>query len=223
MSVWLTIPSARPVAEAQLCINSWRELGYNVALIRQGDPLEGCDIQISTHTYMGYPKSINLLSKLVLAHDDGAEWMVIGGDDYYPDPRLKACNIAHMCNVRFKDTYGVMQPTGDREHGGVIDTAAASAWIGRDWCRRAYGGRGPLPSCYYHYYTDTELQEVAILQDVFHQDQSIFQEHRHWTREFKPAPSFMAEAISMTKDDRDVFHSRRITGFPGHGPLPLQV
>ena len=35
-----------------------------------------------------------------------------------------------------------MQPTGDRFAQGQIDRIAGSAWIGREFARRAYGGNG---------------------------------------------------------------------------------
>lgn len=44
MSVWFTIPSARPPEEAEKCLREWRELGYKIALFVDwnppGQPLE---------------------------------------------------------------------------------------------------------------------------------------------------------------------------------------
>ena len=61
MSVWLTIPSARPPAVARVCINAWKAQGYKVAVVRdQVDDLAyEADHPIIGDPYSGYSKSCN--------------------------------------------------------------------------------------------------------------------------------------------------------------------
>ena len=224
MSVWYTIPSCLPRLEATRCFEAWKEMGYKVAILRQGEPLEArvCDIQVPTPFYQGYPVSVNSLVACVLGEDPHCEWVVYGGDDYYPDTTRTARQIAQECCDWFegihpgKPTMGVMQPTGDRSMEGEIDTAAASPWIGREFCTTIYGGRGPLWMGYWHYYTDRELQEVALLQGVFQQRRDLTQLHRHWTRlPGGSPPSHLWEPIARMGKDRDLFYRRKADGFPG--------
>ena len=44
---WLTIPSCRPVAEAAPRLAKWKQQGFAIALLRQGDPID-CDMSIPT-------------------------------------------------------------------------------------------------------------------------------------------------------------------------------
>lgn len=223
MNVWYVIPSCRPVKEAWPVIQQWRNLGYKVALLRQGERIP-CELAIYTEQYLGYAQSINTLVKHVLAADRNAAWIVTGGDDYWPDENHYARRIGRDCLVHFDGTYGIMQPTGDRYGNGYIDTAAASPWMGRQWCERMYGGRGPLCEQYRHMFTDQELQEVAQKLGVFWQRQDITQIHDHWTRkENSICPPFLAEVTfgKTNKRDRATFLQRRAVGFPGHEPIQL--
>lgn len=198
-------------------------MGYRVALMRQGERL-GCDLALYTSTYKGYAQSINTLVKHVLVVDKRADWLVIGGDDYWPSNDHNPATVALDCFIRFRSSFGVMQPTGDRYGNGYIDTAAASAWMGREWCERMYQGRGPLCEEYAHMFTDTELQEVAQKLGVFWQRRDITQYHDHWTRkENSTCPTYLEEVThgETNKKDRATYLQRREAGFPGHEPLQL--
>jgi hypothetical protein len=201
MSVWFVIPSKRPLAEANACLDAWQERGYKVAVLREKDDgMLDVDMQIPTAGYIGWARSVNLLLANVMAYDPYADWFVTGGDDYFPDPTKTAEEIAAECKEHFckvngltamatgkllgGKTFGVMQPTGDRwgEKNGeaTIDRIAGSPWMGREFCRRMYHGAGPMYNGYYHNFADEELQQVAQKLGVFWQRRNLIQEHRHW-------------------------------------------
>jgi hypothetical protein len=142
LSVWVTIPSARPVAEVAKWAAAWRERGYRIALWRDfstpagmfkrpvDGPLEGtADIVMGGATYPGYAVAVNSLVRVTMQAEPDPEWFIIAGDDVYPDPNHTAEEIAAQCREHFNDfacgcevtcnnghcgTFGVMQPTGDR-------------------------------------------------------------------------------------------------------------
>jgi hypothetical protein len=154
VSVWLTIPSARRPQEANPILQKWAEKGYQIAVWR--DAFDGsqmlADLWIEGLEYPGYAEAVNRLIRVVMERKADAEWFVIGGDDTLPDPNKPAEEIAAECRFRFynalidpwTETFGVMQPTGDRYAGGQIDRICGSAWIGREFAQRAYQGNGPL-------------------------------------------------------------------------------
>lgn len=208
MSVYLCIPSCRPVAETEDCLQRWRSLGYKIAVLRQGEPVEA-DLLIPTGEYLGWARSTNILARHVLRCDRSATWIVAGGDDYWPVPDLEPETIGSNCAFHFSipytmndgswkgapGTFGVMQPTGDRwgdsesaratygaDRGAVIDRIAGSPWMGREWCERAYLGNGLMWDGYHHLYADEELQEVATMQGVFWQRRDLTQYHNHPAR-----------------------------------------
>lgn len=135
MSVWLTIPSARPAAEIAERIQRWQAQGYRIALWRNGphvaDPLPfltNRDALKASPDYAGWGASINTLIQEIMLYDPSAEWFVGGGDDTDPDATKTANEIARQCSDEFRErhieatgetfnihpTLGVMQPTGDR-------------------------------------------------------------------------------------------------------------
>ena len=139
MSVWLTIPSARPASEIKERLERWRDMGYRIALWRNGphvdDSIE-CDWLFSRPEYHGWGASINFIIERIAEYDTQADWFVGGGDDTDPDPTKRAEEIARECSLHFgiptdrsrqvgvleprhyidqhESTFGVMQPTGDR-------------------------------------------------------------------------------------------------------------
>lgn len=58
-----------------------------------------------------------------------------------------------------------------------------SAWIGREFARRAYGGNGPLWDAYTHMFVDEELKCVAEKNGVYWMRPDLVQLHMHWQRE----------------------------------------
>lgn len=225
MSVWLTIPSARPPAEAERVLTLWRQQGYKIAL--------WCDIQSEVGPknpdywicgdYPGYAKAVNELIKRVAFDYAEAEWFVCAGDDTEPDMGHTAEEIAAQCREHFADiqdaneerdygspTFGVMQPTGDRYgespnhpdprmRSAYIDRVAGSPWIGREFAMRMYGGNGPYWPEYTHMGVDEEIQAVAEKYGVFWQRPDLIHLHRHWARargQVTDMPAFLAKANS---------------------------
>jgi hypothetical protein len=201
MSVWFAIPSARPPEEAEPVLLAWRDRGYKIALARDhGAPRIEDDLPllIFEQAYPGYAIAVNRLVEDILKFDPQCDWIVTGGDDVLPDPNHSAEEIATQCTERFggpfanyghnrpQNTFGVMQPTGDRDFGDAqgpyIDRVAGSPWMGREWCLRANQGKGPLYPGFRHMFVDECLQEVAIKLGVFWQRPDLVQKHEHWGR-----------------------------------------
>lgn len=122
------MPSARPAHEIQPTMKLWRDRGYKIALQRDLDACAFVDISSIKNEYEGYAKAVNGLVKIVLKEDPEAHWIVAAGDDTEPDLVHAAHEIARQCEQHFYalhchvpqehkyslQTYGVMQPTGDR-------------------------------------------------------------------------------------------------------------
>lgn len=251
MSTWFCIPSIR---ENGGTIPLWRSMGYKVACLRQGAPID-VEMQIPTGEYRGWAPSVNILAKWVVEHDPSAEWIVSGGDDYEPDYSKWAEEIALECLGYFCDpspggdrraeTFGVMQPTGDRwgdtpasrrqygeNRGAYIDRIAGSPWIGSEWVKRAYQGNGPMFAGYKHMYADEELKEVAEKLGVYWARRDLIQLHQHWGRrtgdEFATmadCPDFMLPYNSPEhwRESQKLFVERKAAGWPGHEPLDMLV
>lgn len=204
MSVWFLIPSARPPEEAEKVLKLWRQQGYKVALLRDAGEGIACDYLHSCLIYRGYAQAVNSLVKDVIELDPAAEWFVTGGDDTEPDLNYTAEEIAEQCSRHFGleqmrigktsapdavptrigpySTFGVMQPTGDRYAGGCIDRIAGSPWMGRDFCQRIYGGKGPLWPEFTHMFVDEHLKCVAEKLGIFWQRPDLIHLHRHFMR-----------------------------------------
>lgn len=231
MSVWLTIPSARPPAEAEKCLALWRGQGYKIALWREGrESWPFPDFCYQVESYPGYAKAVNVLMSIVMLHDADAEWFVTGGDDVEPDLNHTADEIAPQLTAHFAGTFGVMQPTGDRFANGSIDRIAGSPWIGREFARRMYGGNGPYWHEYRHMFLDEELQCVAEKHGVFWQRRDLIHLHQHFMRENahlesmavkRDIPPHLNEANSPEhwKKYQAIFKARKAAGFPGSEPL----
>ncbi len=248
MSVWFAIPSIRPNGGT---IPIWRERGYKVAVLRQGDPID-CEIQIPTGEYLGWAPSVNILARHIIEHDQSAEWIVSGGDDYEPDMEHSPGEIAFECRQHFEmpipqsdewddGTWGVMQPTGDRwgdtpasrtqygeDRGAYIDRIAGSPWMGREWCKRAYQGNGPMFGGYKHMYADEELKEVAENLGVYWARRDIGQLHKHWGRkpgdefaQMSDCPDFLLPVNTPQHwhESQKLFTERKMAGWPGSEPL----
>lgn len=242
MSVWLAIPSCRPLSECGPRFERWSAQGYKIALLRQGDSAWSyADLEVETRKYLGWAASTNLLARFVLEKFPDAQWIVGGGDDTLPDAGYTADAIAAQCDQHFGGTakvgtFGVMQPTGDRwgddagsralfgEHrGAMIDRFAGSPWMGREWCERAYGGRGPMFEGHHHCWADEELQCVAERLGVFWQRRDLCHLHEHWLRDgvmdLAKAPQSWAVADADYRNGRALFEERKRLGFPGSNPL----
>jgi hypothetical protein len=263
MSCWLTIPSARPPEEAEKVLKLWKERGYKIALWRDNTDCDSqpvnrlIDLGFTEPVYPGYAVAVNGLIEMAQAFDSSAEWFVAAGDDIEPDLNHSAEEIAEQCRFHFEDlhggnahheTFGVMQPTGDRwqdtprtremfgeNRGALIDRVCGSAWIGREFARRAYGGKGPLFPGYQHMFVDEELQAVATKLGVLWQRRDLIQLHRHVLRPqtgdvlavdttvaahlYEHAPHLVKWNTKEHWDEsKKLFEERKRAGFPGHEP-----
>lgn len=260
MSTFFVIPSKRPPAEALVCLREWYKMGYHCIIQRDpGEEPDEFSfdleqiVRVVERPYAGYAEAVNHLVHIALG--EGAEWIVTAGDDMYPDPHKRADEIARECGQYFgiremddvnalpeairtqaRGTFGVMQPTGDRwlvNGPGTkpgSECVAGSPWMGREFCRRMYGGRGPLCEEYFHCGEDRELQEVATMMGIFWQRQDLTHHHNHWGRPKEGEriapnsrmPAFLRRANSREEWDKyeAVFNRRKASGFPGHEPIP---
>ena len=245
---WFCIPSIR---ENGGTIPLWRERGYKVACLRQGDLID-CELLIPTGEYKGWAPSVNILAKAVVEMDRHADWIVTGGDDYQPDMEKDPVWIANECWCHFHQTkpcndptFGVMQPTGDRwgdspatrkqygeNRGAYLDRIAGSPWMGREWVKRAYGGKGPMHAGYRHMYADEELKEVAEKLGVYWARRDIVQLHKHWGRiageefgDIKDCPDFLLPVNTPQHwhESQRLFVERKANGWPGHEPLDIAI
>jgi hypothetical protein len=226
MSVYFAIPSCRPLSEAEPIFAKWRERGYRIALIRQGEPTEAkADINVLTVHYHGWARSINMIAGHILRGDPTAEWIVSGGDDTLPDPNHTAEEIAAECTNHFAGTFGVMQPTGDKAlwPGSAIDKFAGSPWMGREWCERINGGNGPMREEFHHMYGDEALQCIAEKYGAFWQRPDLIHKHLHYLRpdSYTGIPEFMRMPNSPDHFQKygAIFHDLKAAGWPGSEPL----
>ncbi len=239
MSVWYAVPSIRPNGGT---IPLWRERGYNVAVLRQGEVIEA-EVLMPTDNYLGWAPSVNILSRFILEHDAQMEFVVTGGDDYEPDMSHSPDELADQIKAHFGGTFGVCQFTGDRwgddpasraqygeNRGAYIDRIAGSPWMGREWCKRAYQGNGPMFGGYKHMYADEELKEVAEKLGVYWARRDLIQLHRHWGRrpgaEFASmldCPDFLQPVNTPQHwhESKKLFDERKAAGWPGSEPLAL--
>lgn len=226
MSAWLCIPSKKPAPEAQATIDRWRVMGYRAAIWRDtGDDPVACDLLL-TGEYPGYAAAVNALVREALQR--GAEWCILAGDDIDPDPTHDPADIARECREHFGGTFGVMQPTGDRWGvdrndknfcgSAYADRVCGSAWCGAEYCRRMYGGAGPLCVEYAHMHVDQELQAVAVGLGVLWQRRELTQYHSHWGRTTGRMPEYLRKANAEFQQSALLFASREALGFPGHEP-----
>jgi hypothetical protein len=201
MSVWFCIPSARPSEQVEPVLAQWRERGYKIALwLDNPRKSPHYDHFNWAHFYPGYAKAVNQLAHEVMIMDSSCDWIVTGGDDTLPDPNHTAEEIAQECSAYFlgvhliadlavgindyrNATLGVMQPTGDRFAQGSIDRIAGSPWIGREWCLRANGGRGPFWPEFTHMFGDECLKRTAEKLGVYWARPDLTHKHMHYQRE----------------------------------------
>lgn len=220
MEVWYAIPSAN-AANCAKTLPEWRARGYRIALLQdQNNRFEAvADLIVAPfERYRGYGASINHLIRNVVPRS--VSIIVTGGDDMYPDMARTAAEIAEEFLQRFPDTFGIMQPVGDRF--GSTDSICGSPWIGRAFAQRAYAGSGPYCAEYFQLYEDQELHDVALRLGVLWKRPDLCQLHEHWEREKgskAPAPEYLKASLARGAESRAIFERRRAADFPGHEPL----
>ena len=222
MAVWYCTPSKRPPAEITPTLAKWRAQGYSICLWRDiGDTVpDGID-HVIVGDYPGHAAAVNACIQAVLRIDSACDWVVNAGDDTEPDPTKRAEEIAAECSEHFGSTFGVMQPTGDWKHwkGSDIRKIAGSPFIGRAFAERAYDGKGPLWTEYYHMFDDEELFNVAHILGVYWAREDLTHQHNHCMRmPGTPVPAFLARGYSPENWHAmgDLYRRRKAQGFPGH-------
>jgi hypothetical protein len=219
-TVWYAIPSARPPTEAGKCLRKWKEMGYKIALFRDiGAPRIITDFCIHAE-YPGYARAVNALAAAILRVDPDCEWIVTGGDDVFPEMHKPPAEIAAECGEHFGGTLGVMQPTGDRhmvdrEGKCAAERACISPWLGRAWCERAYGGRGPLWPDYRWEFVDEDLHEVALKLGLLWHRPDLTHYHEWWGRGGGEVPEHIQRNQHWSAEGRTIFEARKAAGFPG--------
>jgi len=213
--VWYLMPSANS-ANAARCVPCWRDMGYRVAILQDREPIDApCDAKVVRGSYPGWAASINSLYREVVPDD--CPVVVGGGDDLYPDPGLRAAEIAGQFLERFPDTFGVMQPIGDRFE--ATESICGSPWLGREWMRRMYQGRGGLCEQYAQQYADEELYWVARCSGVLETRENLTQRHEHFRRRGEAAPAYWVDSAAANEArDCQTFIERADAGFPGAAP-----
>lgn len=218
MSVWFATPSARPVDEAWACFSSWRSIGCKLAATRK-DPDNRLDMCISLPRYLGLYKHCNILAKRIMEVDPSFTIMVTGGDDIFADPAFTADQLEAEFIAHFGGTLGVMQPTGLAWNNEVIDgretqeRIAWGPWLGREWCERAYMGKGPYWDEPMHFFGDELLQLTAERLGLYWQRRDIMQEHRQ--PQGASMPEFRLQANRWWDDDKALFARVNHPDWPG--------
>ena len=226
-TVYVLMPTAGAV-HAQEQIDKWRALGYGVGLwLDPGNAVLGSDFYIQ-RAYPGVWRAVNELA--TVAFDRGADVCVFAGDDMDPEPSKRAEEIAAEYLGRFPDGFGVMQPCGDpqgeliagKHNAGRI---CGSAWFGRGWHARAFGGRGPTPDRYYHFYGDEELYVVAGALGVRWMRDDLTQWHRHWSFPGGLPRQEYHERTNREHWDTDqrTYFASKAAGFPEGCPLGMDA
>lgn len=137
MSTWLTIPSKRPIEEADKCLVKWHEQGYLIALwLDEGAPIPAnCDMFMTAASlfndgvgadrvrragqrkyakYPGYAVAVNELAAAIMGPgglDPKCDWIVAAGDDMEPDANHTAQDIAQQCSDHFRELH--IERTGE--------------------------------------------------------------------------------------------------------------
>ena len=211
MSVWVYFPSKRPPEVVNKVLQAWHDMGYPSVVMRDScDPVVAATVRVVTTKYEGWGASMNFLARQVFAMDKACDWVVAASDDIYPDPNVRAEEIAQQCSEYFGatprkcnidlpgvkplavglwpakeyETFGVMQPIGDLKAwpASRIDRICGSPWLGREFCRRMYQGNGPFWPEYRHMFDDEELFEVSKKMGVLWQREDLTHRHEHWGR-----------------------------------------
>lgn len=218
LNVWYAIPSAN-YARCMSCFDAWEAQGCRCAVLLDFGALipRNAEVFLQPREYPGYFASVNQLAFHLLERH-GADIVVAGGDDMFPDPKRTAQEIAEQYLARFPDGFGVMQPTGDDLDG--TDRICGSPWFGRGWIQRANGGRGPFWPEYRAFFGDEELKTVAEAQGVLWQRPDLVQRHEHWSRPgAAPKTAYQARNDGLWNRDETIFKVRRGRGFPGSAAL----
>jgi len=229
MNIWVAFPSAN-IDRANQASALWRARGYRVAILTDSNATPDCDLLIcGPRPYRGYWGSCNRLCSILTSRATApggivADIVVLAADDIEPDQTREAREIGEEFKLHFPDLFGVMQPSGDpqgKDQHGIPAAAriCGTPWLGREWIRRAYGGRGATNDRYFHFYGDEELYLVAERLKVLWMRPDVTQFHRHWSWGWNPITRYQEQNQKTWHEDQDLFMIERSAGFPGSEPL----
>jgi hypothetical protein len=212
--VWMVFPT-RNVERARHTCRIWNAAGYQtLALCEMSMDCVGATSEVH-EAFQGYWMSSNAHIRSLA---DSASMVVLAADDLEPERSVPPRAIAAQFYDRFGDGYGVLQPVGDDKDGmDGCCRICGSPWFGRAWILEAYGGRGPCPLPYRHFYGDEELHETSKAQGVLWQRPDLAQKHNHWCRKGGPPRTDYQKLNSDNWWDKDkaIFMERKAAGFPG--------
>ncbi len=220
---WVVFPSAT-VEKANATVEAWALRGYRT-LVYQDVGSQACNADIVRFgKFPGYYRIINHLVEAAMV--EGADVVTCAADDMLPDQKYFAEGVAVTYLKKFPYGDGVMQAIGDTQgqDGNGIQAAAricGSPTFGREWVVRSYEGKGPFWDGYHSFYADEELLNVADKLGLLHQEPALTILHQHWSWGWTPIQPYHERNQENWQADRDTFYSRKMTGFPNSGLLPL--
>lgn len=223
MNVWVCFPSV-DVHKASMAKRKWQSRGYKVALFFDADRESVEADRVFFGRYQGYWNACNLMARDLVA-SESADIVVFAADDIDPDPNHTAQEIAAQFKEKFPDTFGVMQPAGDvqgMDQSGLPAAAriCGSPWLGKEWIRRAYQGKGPTDERYWCFFGDESLKEVAEREKALWMRPDLIHFHRHWSWGHGAQTNYQRRNSTFHWDkDKRFFEQQKAEGFPGSEPI----
>ena len=221
-NVYVLMPVAKK-ERAAAAAGRWMKRGYRMLFYQNKGTEQFTNEVTLVDNYFGVWNACNKLALLAQCLDriHKMDACVFAGDDMEPDPMKTANEICREYLDKYPDGEGVMQPSGDPQGVDASGLPAAgricgSAWFGRDWIERSYGGRGPTNAAYWHFYADEELALVAAKLGLLWWRPDLSQMHLHWSWGHMPRQDYHERNQQHWDDDKALFLARQGAGFPGH-------
>jgi hypothetical protein len=111
-SVWVCFPSKRPPEVVNSVLQAWHDMGYSSCVQRdmQDSGVKATEVQRWAQPYPGWGASMNILAREIFGSYPQCDWVVAASDDIYPDPNVRAEEIAQQCSGRFYNTVELTYP-----------------------------------------------------------------------------------------------------------------
>lgn len=222
MTVCVCFPTCN-VARATTARDQWRGQGYSVAVWVEAEfPAFEADLLVRAPRYPGYWGAVNHLARTAVRQ--GADIVILAGDDMDPHEGMSAEEIAAQYREHFPDLCGVMQPIGDRDRVPGTSHLCGSPWLGKGWVERAYRGSGPTWIEYGHFFGDEELKAVARKLHRHWPREDLRHRHHHWCAKVDPTPIQPYQKANSDRwwdHDQAIFNRRKAAEFPCSDLLEL--
>lgn len=222
---FVVFPSAS-TSRARAAVEKWKAMGYLTGVYRDIGTTETCGSFLEWRgPYNGYWDACNHMANILVNGQEQATIVIFAADDIDPDPDRTCQELSSEFIDRFPDYFGVMQPCGDRQGIDASGRPAAericgSPWLGREWVKRAYQGRGATDARYFHFYGDESLYEVAKRAGVLWMRPDVVHYHRHWSWGHEPQQQYQKRnSRDHWQKDKALFYDEKAAGFPGSAPL----